>query len=262
MFRIKLDQKVLVTAALIAIGSVGYLIGKSQNPFYIPSISNDQIQKKVLFPVDSDKFPILSMPLSYVDGKSESFGAVVAGYNVVTDADYYRSYPSTNITLNRESYTNTPRELPPIQSDSQIFAKDPNDLEDTFRSAKKKNIQQYGDLARRFVGKAYTPIYIYDFKSADVDNDGQKETILYLNLMGANVGGESVVIVKGDKVIFSENIDFATLIPAKNGNGFFLEWNDNYKKMDGYMTTRFIYEDRKFVPIYEQQVRYIRIKDR
>jgi len=67
---------------------------------------------------------------------------------------------------------------------------------------------------------------------------------------------------KDGKVIFdASGIDYTRIVPAKDGNGFFLEWNDNYKMLDGYMRTRFIYDGKKFVPVYEQQIRYVRIRE-
>lgn len=205
-----------------------------------------------------NKFPILDIPADYFDAKNLSRGAG-NDYNVLTDAVPYKSYPSTNISLSPESYSVTPKDLPPIKSYSQMHTANPED--DFFGSSKQASIRKYGSIASRYTGGPGEGILIHDIKYADLDKDSKNETIVYISETGANVGTEWVVVIKDNKEIFStSNFIYSTLIPAKNGNGFSLEWSET-KKYDGYMTTKFVFEDGKFVPIYEQLTRYIRVPD-
>ncbi len=249
-------QKLLIILILfIAIGLFGYKIGrKNSTMLAIPKQEEDHFSPE-------ERFPPLYMPLEYFDANDVSIGAGLLGksYNVIFNSEEgYRSYPTTTISLNPDLYSSIPTPLPPIKSDDQISSNDP--LLDFMGAAKRSTVKQYGDLGRRFVGEAKIGWNIYDVKDVDVDKDGEKETLVSLDLTGANIIGQRNVLIKGDKIIFSTDEEtFSTLTPAKNGNGFFLQWDDNFKNRDGHMTTRFIYDGKSFVPVYEQQTRYIRI---
>ena len=240
---------------LVIIGLIGYEIG----------IRRDRISpvlKQVeVSPSLEEKFPPLKMPLEYFDAKNLSMGSGIVkdiAYNVAIDAESYRSYPTTTISLSPDKFSSTPSALPPIKTDSEIHTANPE--EDFFGAGKQEDVKKYGDLGRRFVGVAGEAWLIDDVENIDLDMDGKKETLISLYLMGANVIGGRDLVIKGDKIIFSTGSDtFSTLTPAKNGNGFFMNWDDNFKKRDGYTTTRFIFDGEKFVPIYEQQTRYIRV---
>lgn len=206
---------------------------------------------------DLNDFPPLNLPLDYFDAKDESFSTNL--YHVFRDGRAYQSYPSTIITLDPNLYSNIPEPLPPIKSDVEIHGNDP--LKDIFGYYKGKNIQQYGDLARRFVGVAGEGLTIDSVKYVNVQNKREKDTLISLSLTGANVLGTQDILISGDKIIFSSKLgSFSTLTPASNENGFFLKWCDNSKCQDGFVTTRFIFDGSKFVPIYEQKTRYIRVK--
>lgn len=210
---------------------------------------------------DEDKFPPLNMPLEYFDAKERNPPRYTQkDYDLILDTPSYRSYPTTTISLKPEMYSSTATAPPPIKSDSEIHTSNP-DLD--FRGgAKQNNIAKYGDLARRFVGEAGELDVIDDVRYADVDNDGSKETLLSLSITGANILDQWDVVVKGSKVIFStQQGSFSTLTPAKNGNGFFLQWIDDPWSRDGHTTTRFIFDDERFIPVYEQQTKYVRIKN-
>lgn len=211
---------------------------------------------------DLNEFPPLNLPLDYFDTKETgSIGAGIGGgdYSIYRDVDSYRSYPSTTISLSSNLYSNIPSPLPPIKTDAEIHGDNPE--LDFYGNAKKFDIQKYGDLARRFVGVVGEGWSIDSINYADIDKDDNKETLVSLSETGANIIGQRDVIIKGDQVIFStDQTTFSTLTPANNGNGFFLQWDDNFKKRDGYVTTRFIFDGNKFMPVYEQKTRYIRVK--
>lgn len=240
----------LVVVTPIAVGIVSFEIGKRQNntaAWSIPLIQKDN---------QSIDFPPLNMPVEYLDVKEVSFSP--NGYDVIPDINSYHSYPTTNISIDPSMYSQISVELPPIKTDAEIHEKDP--IIDFWGSYKDKSIKKYGDLARRFVGVAGDGTDIYKVVYADIDKDGKNETIVSICETGANVLAQWDVIIKGDKIIFSSNGgSFSTIIPAKNGNGFFLEWSEG-KRYDGYTTTRFIYSSEKFIPVYEQTTEYIRVK--
>lgn len=233
-----------------------YKISKNRDVFF-PSKEQSIVEKSVDYQ-EKDEFPTLNLPLEYFDTAVE-WSSTYGNYNILPDASVYQSYPSTIISLNPDLYSSVLTPLPPIKSDNEIHTKD-REL-DFMGSSKDTDIRKYGDLARRFVGVAGEAWLIDSVEKVDVDKDGEKETLVSLSLTGANIIGQRDVLIKGDKIIFSTDQDtFSTLTPANNGNGFFLQWADNFKKKEGYITTRFIYDGITFVPVYEQKTRYIRVQ--
>lgn len=206
---------------------------------------------------DENDFPPLDFPVEYFEASQTGLGA--GTYGIIENSQAYQSYPTTNITLKPEAYSVKTEPLPKIKTDEEIHQKE--SAEDLMGEAKDESIRKYGDLARRFVGSAGESWIIDSIKYSDIDSDGAKETIISLSLIGANITGHREVVVKGENVIFStEQNTFSLLIPSKNGNGFFLQWDDNFKKRDGYTSTRFIFDNNTFKPVFEQKVRYIRIQ--
>lgn len=237
----KISIKVFFTVVgcALAAGLGGYEVGINRNVML--TIRNNKentpqptqaIQQKnyLYFYNDEKQFPILDVPKEYLvaDEKNISMGAG-SGYNVIRDdALAYQSYPTATISLDPRSYSTTATAYKSLGPQPKA----PSD-----------RIVPYGE--RRF----------------DVDKDGKEERLLGFSLMGANVGESWEEIVKDNKVIFdASGNDYTKIVPTKDGNGFFLEWNDNYKMFDGYMRTRFVYDGTKFVPVYEQQIRYVRIR--
>ncbi len=201
-------------------------------------------------------FPALDFPEDYFVSK-KNIGA--GAYSTLHDDEGYRSYPSTQISLREGMYSLVLTDLPPIKTDKEIHTELPD--ADFMGSSKAESIKKYGEIARRYAGEGGNGTSIYDIQYADLDMDGVKEQIVAVSEMGANVIGQQNIIIKDGKEIFSTSeTSFSVLRPAPNGNGFYLEWDDNFKKRDGYVVTRFISENGTFKPIYEQKIRYIRIK--
>ncbi len=74
-------------------------------------------------------------------------------------------------------------------------------------------------------------------------------------------------IIKGDKIVFSSTEDNSSIVKSENGNGFYVEWNNpkyQYSRCceEGLTRTRFAYKSHQFIPIYEQEVRYLKIGKR
>lgn len=261
MSKLKVDNKVknslLIIETLVLVLLVSYyLVQKNE----VKNNDLTQISTSEISPPNDEKdFPPLNLPIEYfLTSERPSIGA--GAYSIINDEDMaYRSYPSTKITLSNDRYSVIPIDLPPIKSDSKIHTADPS--VDFMGSYKTEDVNKYGDIARRYIGEPGSGWLIQDIQYTDVDGDGEKEQILSLYEMGANIIGGRDIVIKDNKEIFSTAGDtFSSLKPAEDGNGFFLSWDDNFKMRDGYVTTRFIFEDGTFKPIYEQKVRYIRIQ--
>jgi hypothetical protein len=228
-------------------GSPDELPSAEDSPEEEPAESTDRYQL--------DRFPVLTLPLEYFDTERKSIGA--GSYFSLVDIPPYQSYPSTEITIPGYFYSTKTEPLPPVKSDEEIYELSPE--EDFFGSSIAQSIEKYGGLARRFAGEPGLGLSLYAVEKVDVTDDGEQELILSINQMGANVVGKKNVIVKDNQIIFSTALDFfSVLTPAENNNGFFLQWSDNFKFRDGFVTTRFIYNGEKFVPVYEQLTRYVR----
>lgn len=242
---------ILLVVVVIFVSYGWYKSSQSKNIVTSGQETNQAIK---LHNDDLLEFPPLDLPLYFFDEKDESMST--SPYHIFKNEEAYQSYPTTAITLD---YSNVTKSLPPIKTDSEIHEVDPNF--DWMGYTKSENVKWYGDLARRFVGEAGDGLVIHSVKNINVDNDDEKETLVSLSLMGANVGGTQDILIKGDKIVFQTSLgSFSSLIPAKNGNGFTIKWYDNFKGLDGYVTTRFIFDGEKYIPIYEQKTRYIRIK--
>jgi hypothetical protein len=198
------------------------------------------------------------MPVSYFDkdlvrwgisnGKDSNGDTI---YSAAMIDDGARSFPTTTISLNIDTYNQDILSLPAIKEDKDIFVMEEDIGHDTFR----KQIKLYGDLARRFL-----PLKrITDVRKFDVDSDDLNEAIISTCDIWGNGCPHEVMIVKNNKIIFQTS--YGKILPTKTTNGFYLEWDRTYKDPHGYILTRFIFENGKFKPIYEQEIFYIRVED-
>jgi hypothetical protein len=231
-------------------------IQKIQFPTGTKEVKTNVLTVTKINETDEKEFPPLNLPSKYFD--STGSGSGVGAYSVIRNDQSYRSYPTTTITLASNLYSIKTEPLPQIKTDAQIHGENPEN--DFMGDEKTKNIQKYGDVARRFVGTAKSGIVINSLEDIDLDQDGKTEKLVSLVEYGANIIGQRNVVVKGNNIIFSTTSDsFSWIIPDKTGNGFCLQWADNFKSRDGYMVTRFIVENGSFKPVYEQKIRYIRL---
>lgn len=255
-----ISRKIVIFLILILLGGIlGFELGKRQNKIKTDTLQEVDDKSSENLSLKEKQFPALEMPAEYFDTNEISMGANMlrdTSYSVLNEVQGYRSYPSTNITFKK--YSNTPEPLPPIKSDDEIHTPNPED--DFMGLNKERNVDKYGDLARRFVGKAGEGWLIDDIITIDLENDGKKEKLITMIEMGANIIAGRNIIVKDDKIIFATDPDtFSQIVIANNKKGFFVQWDDNFKRRDGYMVTRFIHDGEKYIPVYEQQIRYVRI---
>ena len=104
-------------------------------------------------------------------------------------------------------------------------------------------------------------------KTFSMEGDSSKETAEILCSVGSADGycGE-VQIVKGDTVIFHASSDYIDILPSSTGNGFYVKSENDVLEQSrantlGYVKTRFVYDGKKFKPIYGQTVYYLNVQN-
>lgn len=218
--------------------------------------------------VECPEFPWLDLPLKYFSVKDIEWGSAGGDGKEGTMEEYtqvaldsnevYQSYPTTTTTIKQYS-----ADIVPVTTKKwtdvrkKIYETEDNS---NWLKAVDENYEEYGQLAVHFLDN-FQDIEMYD--SFDVDEDGIKEKILGLNFVGRADGGSyNAAIIKGDKVIFYVEEDESFIVPADTGNGFYVKWrspeDDSARCCPmGYVKTRFVLDNGKFVPLYEQDVRYV-----
>ena len=231
-----------------------------------PAVPTEPV-KQVVQTNEFKQLPWLDLPLEYFSSKNIEWGSVINSQGEdITDWSevaldnkaVYQSYPTLNITISDFSSESKPLAKKPLESILDEYKK----YEETFTDARiRENYQDYGALATNYLPDYYIA-YLNEF---DVDGDGKKETIVDYNVTGAADGGSfNSDIVKDGRIIFSVEEDNSSIVPADTNNGFYVEWaNGDFGSprccAEGKMRTRFVWRDNEFVPIYEQEVRYLKI---
>ena len=218
---------------------------------------------------ECEKYPLLDLPLKYFSVKDVRWGSIGGDGKDGTIEQYtqasldskamYQSYPTTKTTITDYSsdivpattkkYTDIRKEIQKAEGDDSHWL--------TYTDS---NYKEFGQIAVNFLAD-FQDIEFSD--SFDVDDDGIKEKILGLNFIGRADGGSfRAAIIKDGKIIFSVTEDKSFIVPADTSNGFYVEWKDPKDDsalccQTGYIRTRFVYEDGKFKPLYEQEVRYV-----
>jgi hypothetical protein len=181
----------------------------------------------------------------------------------VDGGDAYQSFPTKIITLSADDFFNEDEQMPPIKLPEEILF-DADILKNRF----KEQLTEYGELAQRFLPN----YYITSIKKFDVDNDGENETIIGI-CSGGNHCPDKIIIVKDDTIIFTTHAGAVgpKVTKSNTSNGFYVEWapwlNDGSKWdtglccLPGHMKTRFIFENDKFIPVYEQEVLYFKVEN-
>lgn len=150
-----------------------------------------------------------------------------------------------------------------IDNNQDIPEGDKTNLFDFWRNGirVKNSYTEYGKLATNY----FPEKYIQNLDMYDVDDDGSKEMIATLNYTSsADSGSTSADIIKNGKIIFSINESQSSIVQAETNNGFYVEWRipddqSSHCCETGFIRTRFVYENNTFKPLYEQEVRYIKV---
>ena len=267
-------KKIFILIVLIIIGFWLFKSKPKETPKIINQLSVEQkpIEQEKCVSTDYQEckeFPWLDLPLKYFSVKDIDWGSAGGSGKEGTMEKYtqaaldnkavYQSYPTTITTIKQYS-----SEVVPITSkkfsDVRKEILKTEDGESSWMKAVDENYKEYGQLAVHFLAN-FQDIEMSD--SFDVDNDGIKEKIVGLNSVGrANGGSYSAAIIKNNKVIFTADEDESFIVFADTPNGFYVQWRSPKDKSArccpmGYIRTRFIYDGEKFIPLYEQEVRYV-----
>ena len=254
---------VIVVFALLLLVTVGYLLKREPLIVY---------KEKIIKNIGTEKAPELNLPLKYFsDNEIVSGSGVSDNKNELDSAvleNGYQSFPTTDITISSEDYSNEIKDLPLVKSYKEIF-KVGSDGKVEWDWLYKDQIKEYGDLAYRFIPEGYTIVGLEKF---DVDGDGKDETIISLCGTGGNHCPHQIIVVKANKIIFTLDSGLTGLDLTKNesGVGFYVhwvpsegeEWDTGLCCPPGYMKTRFVYENGSFKPLYEQKVLYFKVNNK
>ena len=220
--------------------------------------------------VNPIKAPTLSLPLSYFHREDLQGGFVKPelesdDFTTWEKAQFdsgYRSRPATIITF--IDFRNTDEALPDLPDEEEWTSL--TDEMTAYSSLYVAQHRAYGEIGKRYAGKMQD-IYITE---ADVTNDGIPEKILGVSDVGDNHPPHWYHIVQNERIIFEAGV--STLVreldPHPTRNGFILEWVDE-KHLEGrglccpigYTATRFVFDDGGFVPVYEQDNRYLQVEN-
>lgn len=256
---LKINETALAVIVLLIIGTIFVVFNQQKKP-----------------PVQSYEMPVLNLPLRYFPDSDFSWSRyIISGdmdRNTLTEARMnsgYRSFPTTTIELSSSGYSVEHRELPPARTLAQISKEDADwEYSKQWVWLYKKQIQEYGNLATRFLlGSNIT-----NLEKFDVDGDGKPETVVYICGTGGNHCPHEIIIIKDNTIIFSvsEGLTGLDLVKSETGNGFYVHWVplEDGTKWDtglccppGYVSTRFVYENGKFKPVYEQEILYFEVKN-
>lgn len=210
----------------------------------------------------------MDFPVNYFSVKDVQWGSAGKGPgDKITDYTQvgllnkavYQSYPSTEITIKNYSSETKPLKIKNIDEIMQTFTK--SETAGFGKTLVEDSYQKYGSLDTNYLPSDY----ITDLEKFDVDDDGVLETIVTYNFVGsADAGSYRSDIIKGNNIIFSVQEDNASIIQADTSNGFYVEWksaDDPTPRCcpNGFKRARFIFKDGKFTPIYEQEVKYLKI---
>lgn len=220
--------------------------------------------------VDNAIFPDLSFNISYFS-KSDVRSGSAEHYKEYPDGDIrqysrvylenktvYQSYPTKEIKLTDYDNSNRQLEAKPFNEVLDELKNDCGDLTSKITLAE-NNYSQYGVWTTHFL-----PTYeIYKIENFDVDGDDVEETIIHKNINCRATGGSfNADIIKNGEIIFSTTGHNSAIVPADTNNGFYVEQSDAVGCCAaGYLRTRFVFENDKFIPIYEQDVKYLKVKE-
>lgn len=234
----------------------------------VVSIKNDQDKSDNINIEQNDKINKVGkivLPTEYFDQSYFIYGSVNDNnWNyAVTSEVAYHSFPTKKIAI--EGYNNNILQLPRVKTYEEIK----EELRETDYGGItiiEDNIKNYGEIAQIFA----SGYYISKMDESDVDLDGEDEIILTLSLLMANHPPHKIVILKNSNIIFTYEGDYEgnkpLSIDSNTNNGFYIEWNQpddfaeyGYCCSSGHTKTRFVYENNKFKPVWEQRITYVRV---
>jgi len=262
MFKKYLNWYYRISAVIIAVlvFSLGFYIGSERTRFDHSEIIEDKS-------AEVDVIPVLVAPLKYFEYSNITSGSAGGEYPNWDSARFdngFRSFPTTTILF--KDYSSETLSLPSIPSDEKW--KELIDENFTvYAYLYKEQFDELGDLGKRFASEGLQVSGVED----DVTGDGKPEFLLSLGDVGGNHQPYYYKIVQDNKIIFEagkETVQLMGLHPDPTGNGFTLSWSDDkhFKQQGlccslGNYSTRFIYRNGTFEPLYEQEELYFEVKN-
>jgi len=116
-----------------------------------------------------------------------------------------------------------------------------------------EDIQLYNDELDSLKTDEHTGIYRDN--QMDVDGDGAKETVSSIEGLAVSHGATEKIITKNRKIIYRTGIIAGNIKPTASGNGFYIYemiYSGTLFGVGGARTTRYIYENGKFIPVWYQ----------
>lgn len=258
---------------IISLIFLSFLLGRFTAPKNQEVLSQTETANtQVLSETTENEFQPLSLDVTFFDyddirwGSADHYKEFEEGdirqfsQLALNNTAVYQSYPTAEITLT--DYDNSVRDLEalPLEEALGLLKKD-CDMDWPIQTAT-DNYQKHGS----FTTYTLPDQEIYKIDYFDVDGDDKDEAIVHKNYnCRADGGSTSADIVKDNKIIFSANGDDATILPADTNNGFYVEqrlFDDSARCCStGVLRTRFVLKDNQFVPIYEQEVKFMQVKE-
>ncbi|GAB4028015.1 MAG: hypothetical protein Fur0011_7190 [Candidatus Microgenomates bacterium] len=257
-------KKIIITILLV---TIGFLFGRLSAAPISDNLTTNET--KTTDQAD-DQFPELSFDISYFNNSDVRSGSAehykefdegdIRQYSRVylDNKTVYQSYPTKEISLTEYDSTRRKIEVKPFNKALEELKNDCGDLTSKVTLAE-KNYRQYGSWTTYFL-----PTYeIYKVESFDVDGDDENETIIHKNINCRATGGSvNADIIKNGEIIFSTTGHNSEIIPADTNNGFYVEQSDTVGCCaTGFLRTRFVIQEGEFVPVYEQEVKYLKVKE-
>lgn len=257
-------RRLFILAILVLFTFLGYALGRSttRSTQSSPTTSTQTSVKP-----NNQSFTWLDLSLDYFSKKDVQWGSAGKGNGdkitdytqaAIKNLAVYQSYPTLNSTIT--SYEN--ESIPLKNSAPSEINKEISKVVSYGQPQVEDSYKQFGTLISNYLPDRY----IWKTDKFDVDGDGLAETIAYTNMTGAADGGSYTSdIIKGNNIIFSVQEDNSMIIPADTSNGFYIEWgqvgdpNAGRCCEEGIKRTRFVFKDNKFIPIYEQEIRYLKV---
>jgi hypothetical protein len=238
------------------------------NTLHLESIGNNQSKTNDVANTFDKSFPWLDFPMEYFKKEDVQWGSVkdksddeISDYKIaaIKNIAVYQSYPVTSTTIQSYSSEVFPLKLLSAgETQAQIAKMEMG----SYRA--EESFKKFGVLTSH-----YLPAYsIYAVDKFDVDGDGQDESIVsYTQTDAAGFGAPMTDIIKGNNIIFTLSETGSTvnsILPAETTNGFYAEWGSVGEFTgrcceEGLKRTRFVFKDGKFTPLFEQEIRYLKV---
>lgn len=208
--------------------------------------------------VSTSVYPNLPLGLKYFNEKDTRWGSgnKMAAFDNKT---VFQSYPTINCTI--KAYSNEERKIKTKSLDEALSRANLLDgISNEWEKTAKEAYDNWGSIVTHYLPDDL----VENIEKFDVDGDSKQEMIVTYNFFGRADGGSARTdIVKDDTIIFSVGEDQSYISPADTNDGFFVEWriSDDTPRCcpEGYRRTRFVFQDRRFIPLYEQEIRYMKV---